>query len=74
MYRVYNVNMPVGKESKQITAVISADEYQELQRQVQVARAAGLKATMSKYVAGAVRARLADDQSIEQLFKRNGSQ
>jgi hypothetical protein len=50
--------MPVGKDSKQITAVITADEYEQLHAVVAARRNAGYKATVSKVIAEAVRDKL----------------
>jgi hypothetical protein len=60
--------MPVGKSSKQITAVISADDYERLRQQVAARRQSGLKETMSKYVAGAVVEKL-DAEALKALFQ-----
>ena len=64
----YYVAMPVGKDSKQITAVISAADYEQLQRKVAAKRKRGQKMTMSRYIAEV----LQQHWEVEKLLINNG--
>jgi hypothetical protein len=64
--------MPTGKDSRQITAIITFDEYVRLKQTVEAINRRGNKATISKYVAGVLRKHW-ETQDLDILFKANGS-
>jgi hypothetical protein len=60
--------MPAGQNSKQITAIISAEEYLRLKNEVYALKHEGRKITMSQYVARVLR----EHWKAQDLFKANG--
>jgi hypothetical protein len=64
----YYSYMPTGKNTKQVTAIVTIDEYQRLKNEVYALQHEGRKVTMSRYIARVLR----EHWKAQDLFKANG--